>query len=120
MNDILYFQLDERVVYAKVVGIKFERDVTYFEKVLDINDEEISSKYLPRHVEIDVLSFNQYAGYLLDGTFLQSVKLAETPLRQLTPLPSYSLQFRGLFESFLEPKIFSDTFEKLSYLVTQK
>lgn len=53
-----------------MVGIKFERDVTYFEKVLDINDEEVSSKYLPRHVEIDVLSFNQYAGYLLDGTFL--------------------------------------------------
>ena len=52
-------------MYAKVVAIKYQRDVGYYEKVLDITDCEISNKFLPREMSIDVLSFNQYAGYLV-------------------------------------------------------
>ena len=41
------------------------RDVTYYEKVLDITDKEVSGKVLPKEIDLDVLSFNQYAGYLV-------------------------------------------------------
>jgi hypothetical protein len=58
INDTLFFKFDKRLVYAKVVGIKYQRNVSYYEKVLDISDTEISKKFLPQQMEIDVLSFN--------------------------------------------------------------
>ncbi len=58
INDTLFFKFEKRLVYAKVVGIKYLRNVSYYEKVLDITDTEISKKFLPREMEIDVLSFN--------------------------------------------------------------
>ena len=48
------------------MAIKYKRDVAYYEKLLDITDSEISNKFLPREMTIDVLSFNQYAGYLVE------------------------------------------------------
>lgn len=77
INETLFFKFDRRLVYAKVVGIKYLRDVSYYEKVLDITDKEISKKFLPREMEIDVLSFNQYAGYLVSGHHLKSVELSD-------------------------------------------
>lgn len=58
INDILFFRFDRRVVYAKVVGLKYLRDVGFYEKVLDITDKEVSGKVLPREMDLDVLSFN--------------------------------------------------------------
>jgi hypothetical protein len=66
----LFFKFENRLVYARVVALKYLRDVAYFEKVLDITDSEVSNKVLPREMDIDVLSFNQYAGYLVQSSHL--------------------------------------------------
>ncbi len=103
INDTLYFKFDKRLVYAKVVAIKYLRDVAYYEKVLDITDSEISKKFLPREMDIDVLSFNQYAGYLLEAEHLQSVELSEASFKHTSSLPCNSLHFRGILQTFNEP-----------------
>jgi hypothetical protein len=106
INDTLYFKFDRRLVYAKVVAIKYLRDVAYYEKVLDITDSEISKKFLPREMDIDVLSFNQYAGYLLEAEHLQSVELSEASFKHTSSLPCNSLHFRGILQTFNEPSYF--------------
>lgn len=58
INDALFFKFGDILVYAKVVAIKYLRDVAFYEKMLDITDSEISNKVLPREMDIDVLSFN--------------------------------------------------------------
>ena len=49
--------------------------MSFQEKVLDITDAEVSEKLLPRTADVNALSFNQYAGYLLHKTTLAEVKI---------------------------------------------
>lgn len=65
INDVVCINHFENAFYYRIVALTFQKDIKFYEKVLDIEDDEISAKVLSRCDTVTGLSFNQYAGYLI-------------------------------------------------------
>jgi len=65
----------QSVYFYKVVSLNYKRDVNYYERVLDITDQDVSAKVLPRDIEVTPLSFNQFAGYLIHKTTIKEINV---------------------------------------------
>lgn len=68
----------DSLAFFKVLWLEYERDKTYYERVLDITDEEVSARVLQSRVKVTELSFNERKGYLCHSAALEEVELASS------------------------------------------
>jgi hypothetical protein len=70
---MLLLKQQENLLYLKVTSFKYQREVAFYESILDIKDATVSEKHLSKVIEVTPLSFNEYAGYLLHQSYIQTV-----------------------------------------------
>ncbi len=101
---------NDQICYYKVISLKYNRNVQFYEKVLDINDADISSKFLQRSIEVTSLSFNQYAGYLVHSSV--EINIIDDIVLNC-PLPTEVLRFNGFLQCYVEPAYIKKQLDQL-------
>ena len=61
------------LAFFRVVWLEYARDKTFYEKVLDIDDEEISAKVFSNRVMVTELTYNERKGYLCHKSSIEEV-----------------------------------------------
>ena len=52
IGDIVPIEIDNNVIYLRILSFKYTRDTSYIRRVLDIEDSEVAEKVLPTEIEV--------------------------------------------------------------------
>ena len=122
--DVIPLTLSGDLAFFKVVWLEYGRDKTYFERVLDIQDAEVSSRVLSSRVMVTELTFNERKGYLCHGNALEEVELINREEQQigyqLTGLPRNAYSCNKFIEATKDLQYFERCFSQLMKQVSDQ